>query len=153
MSDIITVSLGDPRAPQATALLQQSHTLMQSLFDPEDNHYLEIDELCIPTIQFFVAQQGDLMLGCAALANKGSYGEIKSMFVDPKARGKGISHLLMQPLDQAARDQNLDDIKLETGDRLTQAHLLYKAHGFVECGPFGEYSENGSSIFMDKSLK
>ncbi|MBO9476542.1 GNAT family N-acetyltransferase [Shimia sp. R11_0] len=148
----IEVVAGDPRDPQATALLQASHALMQELFDPEDNHYLSIDDLCIPSIQFFVAREGAQTLGCVALANKGSYGEIKSMFVDPSARGKGIAHKLMSQLDAAARAAQLTAIKLETGDKLKEAHGLYYAHGFEDCDPFGDYEANSSSIFMTKSL-
>jgi putative acetyltransferase len=148
----IDVIPGDPRDPQATALLKASHALMQSLFSEEDNHFLSIDELCTPDIQFFVAKEGDTTLGCVALANKGAYGEIKSMFVDPAARGKGIAHKLMTKLDEAARAQGLSAIKLETGDKLNEAHSLYRAHGFVDCGPFGNYEANSSSIFMTKTL-
>lgn len=148
----IKVMPGDPRDPQATALLHQSHALMQSLFPPEDNHFLDIEELCVPSIRFFIAREGDVALGCVALANKGAYGEIKSMFVAPHARGKGIAHHLMHKIDEEARLQGLFVIKLETGDALTQAHSLYKAHGFVECGPFGDYEANSSSIFMTKDV-
>lgn len=151
MSDI-TVSPGDPRDPQVTALLHQSHALMQALFSAEENHFLDIDELCIPSINFFVARENTTVLGCVALANKGTYGEIKSMFVDPAARGKGISHHLMHQIFTAAKAQGLNTIKLETGDKLSQAHTLYKAHGFTDCGPFGDYTANSSSIFMTKSL-
>ena len=34
---MIIVARTDPRHPQATALLKQSHALMESLFPPEDN--------------------------------------------------------------------------------------------------------------------
>ncbi|MGX9352838.1 GNAT family N-acetyltransferase [Shimia sp. W99] len=148
----IRVVPGNPRDRQATALLQASHALMRSLFNPEENHFLSVDELCTPDIRFFIAREDDKTLGCAALANRGEYGEIKSMFVDPIARGKGIAHKLMQRLDAEARAQRLSALKLETGDKLEQAHSLYKAHGFVECGPFGDYEANSTSIFMTKAL-
>lgn len=148
----VTVLPGDPRDPQATALLHQSHALMQALFDPEDNHYLEIDALCVPSIRFFVARDGNETLGCAALANKGDYGEIKSMFVAPEARGRGIAHKLMQRLIDEARAQGLPQIKLETGDKLVEAVALYRAHGFKTCGPFGDYQHSRTSIFMTRSL-
>ncbi len=151
MSDIHVVP-ADPRDRQATALLQASHALMQSLFSPEENHFLSIDDLCVPSVRFFVAREGLTSLGCVALSNKGDYGEIKSMFVDPKARGKGIAHHLMRKIDSEARLQDLASLKLETGDKLTQAHSLYRAHGFVECDPFGEYELNSSSIYMTKTL-
>ncbi|MEQ9694541.1 GNAT family N-acetyltransferase [Shimia sp. SDUM112013] len=148
----IKVLPADPRDPQATALLRQSHALMQSLFAPEENHFLDIEELCVPSINFYVAREDGKALGCVALANKTDYGEIKSMFVDPRARGKGIAHLLMQKVEADARAQGLRMVKLETGDKLVQAHSLYKAHGYVDCGPFGDYEANTSSIFMTKEL-
>ncbi|WP_435140503.1 GNAT family N-acetyltransferase [Pseudopelagicola sp. nBUS_19] len=152
VSSIIRVLSGNPRDQQATALLQASHALMQSLFSPEENHFLSIDELCAPEIQFFIAREGDKTLGCVALANHGDYGEVKSMFIDPAARGKGIGHKFMRHLETEGRAQRLLSIKLETGNKLVQAHNLYRAHGFVECKPFGNYQANSSSIFMKRDL-
>ena len=149
---ILDVTRGDPRAPEAVALLEQSHALMQELFDPEDNHYLEIDALCVPTIHFFVAKLDGKILGCAALANKQTYGEIKSMFVDPASRGSGLADALMEALIADAKDQELPAIHLETGDLLKAAHRLYARHGFAICGPFGEYEESKASVFMTKAL-
>ena len=149
---MLIVEQGDPRDPQATALLQASHALMESLFPPEDNHYLSIDALCTPDIRFFIAREGDTVLGCAALANKGDYGEIKSMFVSEDARGKGVADALMRQLEDYARELDLPVIRLETGDLLYAAHRLYERHGYVKCGPFGDYVANKTSVFMEKRL-
>lgn len=149
---MIIVELSDPHHPQATALLRQSHALMESLFPPEDNFYLNIDDLCADNICFFTAREGDSILGTGALAIKDSYGEVKSMFVDEAARGKGAADALMRAIEDAALEAKLPIIKLETGNVLYAAHKLYKRHGFVECGPFGDYAEAQSSIFMEKVL-
>ncbi len=149
----VTITPGDPRDPQATALLKQSHALMESLFPPEDNHFLDISELCTPTIAFFVARQGDRVLGTAALADRGSYGEVKSMFVSPDARGLGIGQKLLKRLEAQARAQGHRAMKLETGSLLHEAHRLYARGGFCECGPFGDYTANSTSLFMEKPLE
>jgi len=149
---MLIVEQGDPRAPQATALLQASHALMERLFPPEDNHYLSIDALCTPEIRFFIAREGDTVLGCAALANKGDYGEMKSMFVSEDARGKGVADALIRQLEDYARELDLPVIRLETGDLLHTAHRLYERHGFVKCAPFGDYVANKTSVFMEKRL-
>lgn len=149
---MIIVEKTDPHHPQATALLKQSHALMQSLFAPEDNHYLDIDDLCAPHIHFYTAREGDQVLGTAALADKTDYGEIKSMFVDEAARGKGVADALMRQLEDTARELNLPAMKLETGDVLHAAHKLYRRYGFTDCGPFGDYVEAKSSLFMEKAL-
>jgi len=148
----IEVVPGDPRDPQATALLQQSHALMESLFPPEDNFFLNIDDLCVPEISFFVAREGDTVLGTGALADKGDYGEVKSMFVSPDARGKGVGEALLQQIEATARAKGHAAMKLETGNVLYAAHRLYERAGFTTCGPFGDYPEANSSLFMEKAL-
>lgn len=149
---MIVIEITDPHHPQATALLRQSHALMESLFPPEDNFYLDINDLCADHIRFFTARIGDQILGTGALAVKDTYGEIKSMFVDEAARGKGVADALMRQLEDTARDEGLIWLKLETGNVLHAAHRLYHRHGFTDCGPFGDYLEANSSIFMEKAL-
>lgn len=149
---MIIVEQADPHAPQATALLRQSHALMQALFPPEDNFFLSIDDLCAPNIFFFTAREGATVLGTGALAVKDGYGEVKSMFVADEARGRGVADALMRRIEDEARAQNLPMLKLETGNVLHAAHRLYERHGFTRCGPFGDYPEAASSIFMEKKL-
>ena len=148
----LIIETGDPRDPQATALLTASHALMESLFPPEDNHYLSIDALCTPDIHFFIAREGTTTLGCGALAQRDGYGELKSMFVAEEARGKGVADALMRQLEDHARTLKLSALKLETGSLLHAAHKVYKRHGFTLCGPFCSYSENETSVFMEKQL-
>ena len=149
---MIIVERTDPHHPQATALLKQSHALMESLFPPEDNFYLDIDDLVADDIHFFTAREGDQILGTAALKVKTDYGEIKSMFVDEAARGKGVADALMRQLEDQAREDGLPILKLETGNVLHAAHKLFRRHGFTDCGVFGDYVEANSSIFMEKQL-
>ncbi|GAA6209047.1 GNAT family N-acetyltransferase [Cognatishimia sp. WU-CL00825] len=148
----VDVTQGDPRDPAATALLQSSHALMQELFAAEDNHYLEISDLCAPNIRFFIARAHDQTMGCVALANQGAYGEVKSLFVSPTARGLGVGKALMQALEAEAKQQALPVLNLETGDTLTAAQRLYERHGFHYCGAFGSYPESAASVFMTKTL-
>ncbi|CUH66208.1 putative N-acetyltransferase YsnE [Thalassovita gelatinovora] len=149
---MIIVEQSDPHAPQATALLQQSHALMQSLFPPEDNFFLSIDDLCAPNIRFFTAREGATVLGTGALAVQDSYGEVKSMFVAETARGKGVADALLRRIEDEARDLALPWLKLETGNLLHAAHRLYERHGFARCGRFGDYPQAASSLFMAKKL-
>ena len=149
---MIIVEPTDPHHPQATALLKQSHALMESLFPPEDNFYLDIDQLCAEDIRFFGARIKDEIVGTGALALKGTYGEVKSMFVGEAARGKGIADAMLRQIEDTARAEGLDTLKLETGNVLHAAHKLYRRHGFTDCGPFGDYEQANSSIFMKKSI-
>lgn len=142
----------DPRAPGATALLKASHALMQSLFPPEENFYLDIDALCATDIRFFVARINARVVGTGALAIRDGYGEVKSMFVDDAARGRGVADAILQRIESEARTLALPSLRLETGTLLTAAHRLYARHGFVLRGPFGDYPDSASSLFMEKDL-
>jgi len=149
---MIIVEKTDPHHPQATALLKQSHALMQSLFPPEDNFYLDIADLVDPSIHFFAARLGADLCGTGALKVKDGYGEVKSMFVAEDARGKGIAEAILRQIEDQARAENLPVIKLETGNVLHAAHKLYRRFGFQDCGVFGNYVAAKSSIFMEKPL-
>ena len=148
----VTTRAASPHEPGATALLQASHTYLASLYPPEDNYFLSIDALAEPHIRFIVAEHSGQTIGCAALANKTSYGEVKSMFTTPAARGTGTGAALLDALETEARAQNLPQMKLETGDDLYPAHRLYDRHGFSRCGPFGDYVKAVHSVLMEKTL-
>lgn len=148
----LTIRPGDPHAPNIAALLKQSHALMETLFPPEDNFFLDLDALAAPHISFFIAEKDDAILGSAALADKGTYGEIKSMFVSTKARGLGVGAALLAHLEKVARTENHGAMRLETGDKLKAAIRLYTRAGFTQCGPFGDYPDAKSSVFMEKIL-
>ena len=115
-----------PRSPGAIALLQASHTFLQSLYDPEDNHYLSLDELCAPGILFFTAWLDERTIGTAALALRQGYAEVKSMYVDPAARGQGAAGALLERLIAEGRSRRLPALKLETGPLNTEALALYR---------------------------
>ena len=109
---MIVIERSDPKEPQATALLQVSHALMQSLFPPEDNSFLSIEELCAKEVYFFTARKGTQVLATGALVVKTGYGEIKSMFVDPSARGQGVGDAIVRALHDLAREKGLGSLKL-----------------------------------------
>ncbi len=149
---MLVVEPGDPHAPDATALLTASHALMLDLFPPEDNYALEIDALTAPDIHFYIAREGDVLLGTGALAVKDGYGEVKSMFTAQDARGKGVAAALLRQIEDQARDLGLNALKLETGEALDAAIRLYERNGFNRCDRFGDYAPNETSVFMEKPL-
>ena len=149
---MIRVDPADPREPRATALLEQSQALMQRLFAEDACHYLPIDALCGPAIRFFLATEDGTALGTGALALKTGYGEVKSMFTAPAARGKGAASALLGRIESTARAEGLPLLRLETGTGLDAAHRLYARAGFTPCGPFGDYAAAPTSLFMEKPL-
>lgn len=148
----ITIIPVSPRDIRAAALLRAGYALMQQMFGPEDNLSLDVDALCAPSITVFAAQRAGDLLGCIALKRADRYGEIKSFFVSPEARGLGVGRLLLQHLVSCARAEGLGLLRLETGVGLDAAQALYRAEGFVPCGPFGAYADTGASLFYERPL-
>jgi GNAT superfamily N-acetyltransferase len=57
-------------------------------------------------------------------------GEVKRLWVDPRWRGRNVGRALMARLERAARDLDLRELCLATGDRQPEAVSLYTASGW-----------------------
>jgi putative acetyltransferase len=63
--------------------------------------------------------------------------------------GRMLSHIIGE-----ARARGMARLSLETGswDYFKPAHALYRAHGFVPCGPFEGYVADPHSLFLTLDL-
>ena len=100
---------------------------------------------------FLVVRDGREAIGCGALLrDPRGWGEVKRMFVRPEQRGRGIGKRVLAELEAIARDARLPLLRLETGIHNADALALYRRAGFVECAPFGDYTPDPLSVFMEK---
>ena len=76
------------------------------------------------------------------------------MRADPAYRGKGAGRAVLDHLLGVARARGYTRVSLETGrpDPFLPARRLYKANGFSECEPFGDYAADDFSICMTREL-
>jgi putative acetyltransferase len=144
----------EPDEAGISSLLDQSFELMASLYPAESNHSLEIEELKDPSCYFIGAFVNGTPVGCGAVRISGdrSYGEIKAVYVADEHRRKGVSRVIMQELASHLTSQNIGTARLETGNKQPEAFGLYSGLGYVKCGPFGNYSPDPNSIFMEKHI-
>ena len=84
--------------------------------------------------------------------NKHGDVEIKRMFVQTKHRGKGFSKLILQELENWAKDKNYDCLKLETGDKNVAAISLYLKAGYEKIDLFDPYIGVENSLCFAKKL-
>jgi putative acetyltransferase len=124
-----------------------------SLYPAESNHLLDVDSLCGADIRFFVARWNEVVVGCGALRiDPAGYGELKRMYVAPHIRGRRLGKQILDKLEAQALREGCTWLRLETGIHQPEALGLYRASGFVDCGPFGDYRPDPLSVFMEKRL-
>ena len=93
------------------------------------------------------------MVGCGGYAvSDDRSAELKRIFVLPECRGNGIGNSIVIALEQAAAGEQIWRVQLETGVKSEEAIRLYRRLGYLERGPFGEYSPDPLSVFMEKIL-
>lgn len=58
--------------------------------------------------------------------------EVKSMYVDPRHRGRGIGRLLLAELERTALERGCREVRLDSSRYLTEAVSLYRSAGYEE---------------------
>jgi putative acetyltransferase len=160
MPDSIVISQERPDQPEVLALLESLDRYLASLYPPEANHIMSVQELLAPEVRFLVARDQDSIVGTGAYrrmpgesATGGErYGEIKRMYVDPTVRGKRIGSRLLEALEDGLIQDGIELALLETGPEQTQAVRLYERSGYTLRGSFGGYPDNGLSVYYAKVL-
>lgn len=141
-----------PDQPEVRAMLDKLDAYCAALYPAESNHLMDIASLMQGDVLFLVARDVEgRAVGCAALVNRGGYGEVKRMYVDEARRGLGTGRQLLEHLAMFARMSGLQQLKLETGIHQPEAIGLYERFGFTRCEPFGDYRPDPLSLFMEKT--
>lgn len=92
-------------------------------------------------------------VGCVGLQPVSQcVGEIKRMYVEPSARGWGLSRILLDAVESQARATGLTRLRLETGTHQTQAIALYTNHGYTPTAPYPPFETEPASLCYAKDL-
>jgi putative acetyltransferase len=150
--DELRVSEVDPNSPDAAELLAALDAYQSALYPPASAHLLPAAELAGPGAAFLGAFLAGRLVGCGGYVHRDGYGELKRLFVRPEVRGRGVGERLIVELERRARADGLSVLRLETGVRQPGAVRLYERLGYTKRGPFGEYSDDPLSVYMEKHL-
>ena len=152
MSAGLTIAAERPLRDDVRALLQIVHSWSADLYPPESRHGLDVAAHEQPEVTLFVAREAGVAVGCGAYRLEGDgSAELKSMFVVPEARGRGIGRAVLAALEHDLRGR-VEVLRLETGTRQDAALALYERAGYRRRGPFGKYRDDPLSVFMEKPL-
>jgi putative acetyltransferase len=149
------VARADISSPGSQALIAALNAELSGLYpEPGANHFrLDPDEVAPGHGVFLVATVDGHPVGCGAVRRIDAHtGEVKRMYVDTRARGRGIGRALLAAIEDQARALGLGRLVLETGDRQAEALALYQRAGFVRVAAFGEYLTSPLSVCMAKDL-
>ena len=149
------IEVDDLSRPEVHALLEEHLEDMYAWSPPESVHALDLGRLRVPSITFWTAWDGPVLLGSAALKDLGAgHGEVKSMRTPRHLRRRGAARALLTHLIEHAQGQGFNRLCLETGTQpgFEPARLLYADFGFTVCEPFGDYTLDPNSVFMTKVL-
>src|SRR5258706_16392799 len=87
----VMIRVESPRDARVRELTAALDAHLSSLYPPESNHFLDIEQLAAREVRFFVARRDDAPVGCGALRiDRSGYGEVKRMYVAPEVRGQGV---------------------------------------------------------------
>jgi putative acetyltransferase len=152
VSEGLEVGVEHAEREDVRELLFTVQSWSEDLYPPESRHGLDLAAYRRPDVRLFVARETGVALGCGAyqLHGDGS-AEIKSMYVDPAAQGRGIGRAILAAIERALQGQ-ITTLRLETGIHQDVAMRLYERAGFQRRGPFGSYRDDPLSVFMEKRL-
>lgn len=155
VSGALVIRRDDLTSTTAAALIAALNAeLLGQYPEPGATHFrLDPQEVGDGRGAFFVAYAGETPVGCGAIRRiDADTAEIKRMYVDPAARGRGVGHRVLTELEAEARRLGVARLVLETGQRAHEAVKLYTRAGFVRIPCFGEYRNSPLSLCMAKQL-
>jgi len=149
----MNVALESPDQSEVIALIAELDAYQDTLYPPESRHALDLASLKQPSVLFAVARDGAFRAqGCGAVVLSAEFGELKRMYVSPQCRDQGVGKRLIDLLESKAAELGCSLLQLETGPFQPEALGLYERCGYERRGPFGQYTDDPLSVFMQKRL-
>jgi DNA-binding MarR family transcriptional regulator/GNAT superfamily N-acetyltransferase len=139
----VEVALEDPTSSDAQWCLDQYFAEIDARFRGGFNHdkgeSSRIQDFAPPDGCLLVARMFGQPIGCGALRTlEPRIGEIKRMWVSPRARGLGVGRRLLAELEHVARRFKMRTIRLDTNKSLTEALRLYRLSRYREIERFND---------------
>jgi GNAT superfamily N-acetyltransferase len=148
----------DPRAVALReAMSVETGDIYARLYDalpPADQTAMDLALAVDPAdiLDTVIALDGEEVVGHAAIRPFGDALEVKKVFVPVHQRGRGISRLLMDDLEQRARARGVASLVLQTGSLQHAAIALYEKIGYVPMPVYGAYTAIPFAVCFEKSL-
>jgi N-acetylglutamate synthase-like GNAT family acetyltransferase len=125
------IEASDPTEERAQVAL---NAFLSEMAERVDARFLDADVVAQASKpEFFVLalDDADRAVGCAALRQVSpGVGEIGQMWVNQVLRGRGIGRRMLSALEGAAAVAELNTVRLETHENLSESILLFETNGY-----------------------
>jgi len=152
----VSVAIETPLQDDVRALIDALNDHLLPLSPEEFQFKMTVEQMAEPHTTVFIARDGEgRAVGCGALKmHTGDMAEVKRMYTMPHVRGQRVGVLLLDAIENLARENGVITLMLETGtgEGFAGAWRLYQRSGFVERGAFLDYPESPHSAFFEKAL-
>jgi GNAT superfamily N-acetyltransferase len=112
-------------------------------------------EFVPPAGAFLVAHLDGEPVGCGGWRSHGDTGEVaelKRMYTDPAARGRGVARAVLAAVERSAREHGRKRMILECGDRQPEAVAMYTSAGYERIPNFGFYKDAPGCLSYGRTL-
>jgi len=149
----MTIAIESPDQTDVIALIAELDAYQDTLYPPESRYALDLASLKQANVLFAVARDSTgQAIGCGAIVLWPEFGELKRLYVSPSGRGQGVAKQLLALLESRAIGSGCKLLTLESGPYQHEALALYASVGYERRGPFGDYTNDPLSVFMQKHL-
>ena len=150
---MINVERETPDQPEVASFLEAADKRADTLYAAQSRYGPDLPALVLAGVRYFVARESGRALGGGGYVRLAEgKAEMKRLFVDPNARGRGIGGSIVHAIERSAVKEGVQTLLLETGVKSAEALGLYRKLGFQECPSFGRYEPDPLSVFMVKQL-
>lgn len=144
----------------AFALVTRLQAYYREIYGGHDGTPIDATEFAPPGGHFVVGYVEGVAVACGGWrardggdpALRPGDAEVKRMFVDQAARGRGYGHAVLADLERTAARSGRRRMVLETGVRQPEAIGLYVSAGYAPMPPFGACRDAPGSRHFAKLL-
>jgi GNAT superfamily N-acetyltransferase len=108
-------------------------------------------DLVAPTGELLLVSLGDEPVAIGGVRDlRGPVAEVKSMYVAPAARGRGLGRRLLERLESIAAVHGCRAVRLDTANHMAAAIALYRSLGYREIPAYNEGPN--ADIWLEREL-
>jgi GNAT superfamily N-acetyltransferase len=152
MQEVITIKRTNSNDPDFQLLVSHLDNELWNELKEDQSTYDQYNK--VPDLQTVVViyiNEKPVACGCFKQYRSDTV-EIKRMFVEKEYRGKGLSKIILNELEQWAMESGFHFAILETSVHFKTAQTLYSNAGYIVIDNYDQYAGLEESVCMKKDL-